>query len=420
MIPVHNLTKIGNIPMDWNIKRLQEIISTVIDNRGKTPPYQNNSDFELIETASISFVNQYPDYSKVTKFVTEKIYNSWFRGHPAKMDILISTVGEYSGLSAIMKGNRGTIAQNIIALRVVFGIDPFYVFYWTRSESFNIQLKQVMMNQAQPSLRVPWLLDFIIALPSKKAEQQAISEALSDVDALIATQEALIAKKRAIKQGVMQELLTGKRRLPGFTGKWEEKEIGGLNLDISDGNYSSKYPKQSDFKDIGVPFIRANNLQGMKVIDDDMRFISIEQHNDLLKGHLKKDDILITTRGELGKIALVPDKYIDSNINAQIVRINTRSIINHIYFAFFLSYEDTQKKIKGEETGSALKQLPVGKLVKIPIVFPPIDEQQAIAKILSELEAEINLLVQKQEKTKALKQGMMQELLTGRIRLTGE
>src|SRR3990167_1194603 len=106
-------TELGVIPEDWGVKQLKDLVSKVIDNRGKTPPYSNNPDIELIETASISFVIQYPNYSKVTKFVSDETYNNWFRGHPIKDDVLVSTVGEYSGSSAIMEENRGTIAQNL-------------------------------------------------------------------------------------------------------------------------------------------------------------------------------------------------------------------------------------------------------------------------------------------------------------------
>ena len=125
-------TDIGVIPADWDVKQLKDLVLKVIDNRGKTPPYSSNPDVELIETASISFVTKYPNYSKITKFVSKKTYDNWFRAHPVKDDLLVSTVGEYSGSSAIIGENRGTIAQNLIAIRLK-DIDPTYVFYWTRS-----------------------------------------------------------------------------------------------------------------------------------------------------------------------------------------------------------------------------------------------------------------------------------------------
>ena len=201
---------------------------------------------------------------------------------------------------------------------------------------------------------------------------------------------------------------------------WEVKAVKSLNFDISDGNYSSKYPKASDFRPTGVPFIRANNVRNMKVVDDDMRFISIEQHRELLKGHLKKNDVLITTRGEIGQIALVPDCHIDSNINAQIVRINTSNQpIDYRFLAYSLSSESSQEQLKNLETGSALKQLPVGKLVLLILVVPPLPEQRAIAAALSDVDALLAKLDALIAKKRDLKQAAMQQLLTGQTRLPG-
>jgi type I restriction enzyme S subunit len=202
---------------------------------------------------------------------------------------------------------------------------------------------------------------------------------------------------------------------------WEIKSISDLNFDISDGNYSSKYPKASDFRIIGIPFIRANNIRNMKVVDDELRYISEEQHSELLKGHLKKNDILITTRGEIGQIALVPDRHIGSNINAQLVRINVDKLkYDHRYIAFILAFDSTQKQFDNLQTGSALKQLPVGKFTSLKLPLPPTKaEQQAIAEALSDVDGLISALDALIAKQRAIKQGAMQELLTGQRRLPG-
>ncbi|MCT7584567.1 restriction endonuclease subunit S [Aliarcobacter butzleri] len=193
---------------------------------------------------------------------------------------------------------------------------------------------------------------------------------------------------------------------------WEIKSIKDLKLDISDGNYSSKYPTQNDFIECGVPFIRANNIKSMTVIDKDMRFISEKQHNELKKGHLKKNDILITTRGDIGQVALVPDKYISANINAQIVRIGVSESIFFKYLAYILTYEETQKNIKSLETGTALKQLPVKKLDLLNIPLPPLEEQKKIADILSTVDKKIAFVEENINATEELKKSLMQKLLT--------
>jgi type I restriction enzyme S subunit len=149
-----------------------------------------------------------------------------------------------------------------------------------------------------------------------------------------------------------------------------------------------------------------------------MRFISEKKHSEITKGHLIKGDILITNRGEIGNIALVPDRHIGSNINAQIVRINTSDkYLKSEYFAYYLQRKDVNKKILEMQTGSALKQLPINRFITLKVIIPNSGEQTAIAKILSDMDTEIQTLEQRLFKTRQLKQGMMQELLTGRTRL---
>lgn len=201
---------------------------------------------------------------------------------------------------------------------------------------------------------------------------------------------------------------------------WDVKQLKSLNFDISDGNYSSKYPKSSDFKQIGISFIRANNVRNMTVSDDDMRFISVGQHRELLKGHLKAGDVLITTRGDIGQIALVPNVHIGSNINAQIVRINTTiQGTDFRYFAYVMISQSSQEQMGMLQTGSALKQLPVGKLIQLWIALPALPEQRAIATALSDVDALLAKLDQFIAKKRDLKQAAMQQLLTGQTRLPG-
>lgn len=200
--------------------------------------------------------------------------------------------------------------------------------------------------------------------------------------------------------------------------EWKIRSIRELQLDISDGNYSSKYPRADEFKSIGVPFIRANNIKGLTITDDDMRFISETKHSEITKGHLKDGDVLITNRGDIGNLAIVPARHIGSNINAQIVRINTSgSEVSNRYFAYYLQKDEVKKLLSDLSSGSALKQLPVNRLTTLKVIVPTPQEQTAIADALSDVDA----LICEQEKLIAKKQAIktaaMQQLLTGRTRL---
>lgn len=199
---------------------------------------------------------------------------------------------------------------------------------------------------------------------------------------------------------------------------WSIRSIKELQLDISDGNYSSKYPRADEFKSVGIPFIRANNIKGLTIIDDDMRFISEAKHSEITKGHLKDGDVLITNRGEIGNLAIVPARHIGSNINAQIVRINTSgSEVSNRYFAYYLQKDEVKKLLVDLSSGSALKQLPVNRLTTLKVIIPSLQEQTAIANALSDVDALIQELEKLIAKKQAIKTATMQQLLTGRTRL---
>jgi type I restriction enzyme S subunit len=159
--------------------------------------------------------------------------------------------------------------------------------------------------------------------------------------------------------------------------------IEDLDVMIADGNYSSKYPRSDEFISAGVPFIRANNIINNTVSSQDMYFISKQKHKELSKGHLLENDVLITTRGNIGQVATVPSNFIDANINAQIVLLRPNSkIINYRFLMWSFLSTNAEKQIAGLQTGTALKQLPVGKLKKVKIPQPPIEIHNKIAKTL--------------------------------------
>ena len=410
-------TEVGVIPEDWDVKQLKDVVSKVIDNRGKTPPYKDNGDIELIETASISFVTQYPDYSKITKFVSNETYKNWFRAHPTKDDVLISTVGEYSGSSAIMGADRGTVAQNLVALRIK-EVLPAYVFHWTRSGNFKSQLDQVMMNQAQPSLRVPWLLNFNLSTPSNKAEQEAIADALSDADALIEALEGLIAKKRQVKQGAMSELLSGKKRLPGFGKKWEIKSLGELGSTF--GGLTGK--TKSDFGRGTSSFITFMNIMSNVVIDC-KTFELVDIKPTETQNRVKKGDLFFNgsseTPEEVGMCAVLMEDVQDVFLNSFCFgyRFREDAEVNGLYFAYYFRSQEGRELMKSLAQGATRYNLSKTALLRLSFPLPDQTEQIAIAEILSDMDAEISALEEKLSKARQVKAGMMSELLTGRIRL---
>lgn len=162
----------------------------------------------------------------------------------------------------------------------------------------------------------------------------------------------------------------------------QKVKIENSGIKIADGNYSSKYPKSDEFVSKGVPFIRANNFNNKTIVDDELYFITEQKHKTIVKGHLKKNDILITTRGNIGNVAIVPERHEGSNINAQIVLLRCNKDWEPLFLLYVLTSNDVKKQLNELITGTALKQLSVNSLKKIEIPLPDLQTQQKIASIL--------------------------------------
>ena len=187
-----------------------------------------------------------------------------------------------------------------------------------------------------------------------------------------------------------------------------KEAIKDLDIFISDGNYSSKYPRSDEFVEEGIPFIRGNNMIEGDIDDTEMYYITPEKHEILKKGHVKGGDVLITTRGNIGQVAIVPERHEDSNINAQIVllRPNPEEIYNR-YLLWALQSRSSKEQFCSLQTGTALKQLPVGKLEQVEIYKPDIELQYEIAERLDKVYRLI------QERTKELE--LLDELIKARF-----
>ena len=219
--------------------------------------------------------------------------------------------------------------------------------------------------------------DIEINLPDIE-EQEKIVNCIKKIDSRLFMLRAEISR--------LDELIKA-RFVEMFGGIDRYISIKDSGLFIADGNYSSKYPRSSEFTSFGVPFIRANNIKDNTVVDDDMYFISPEKHDELKKGHILHGDILVTTRGNIGQLGIVPQKHNNSNINAQIVLLRCRDT-KYLpeYLLFALQTVDVKKQFIRQQTGTALKQLPVKHLEKISFIDAPIELQNQFAAFVAQVD----------------------------------
>ena len=260
----------------------------------------------------------------------------------------------------------------------------------------------------------------LIAVPGV-AEQESIANALSDADALIESLDQLIAKKRQIKQGAMQELLTGKRRLPGFGGKWEVKRLGDVGKCIRGVTYNGDndlWPHDTSYT---KRLLRSNNVQKSTVVIDDIQFVNLNRVAP--QQLLRKNDILVCMAN--GSKALVGNAGFfdvadghEYTFGAFMGCFRTESTASNPAFVFYLfqtaRYRDY---INNLLAGSSINNLSPGSIESLEFPLPQMTEQTAIATVLSDMDTELAALESRLAKARQIKQGMMQELLTGRIRL---
>lgn len=316
----------------------------------------------------------------------------------------------------IVTGRYGTIGEvffiqedfwplnTTLYVRDFKGNDPLFLSHMLRT----IDFESHSGKSGVPGVNRNDLHKLVVFLPPP-AEQRAIAAALSDVDALLAALDALLAKKRAVKQATMQQLLTGATRLPGFAGEWERKHLGDVIERITGGGTPTR--ANPNFWNGNIPWATVKDITDFNP-KETQEHITKEGLNNSAASLIAAKTLIVSTRMTLGR-AVIFD--IDVSINQDLKAICLRKEVTVDYLYYWFEYNaDLIEDLGG---GSTVKGLSVADLKSIPFALPTVPEQQAIAAVLADMDAEIEVLERRREKTRQIKQGMMQQLLTGRIRL---
>jgi type I restriction enzyme S subunit len=277
-----------------------------------------------------------------------------------------------------------------------------YLKYWLMAQPVQSAIEAIRTVGAQPKLALGRIARFRLALPRDTAEQRAIAEALGDVDALLAGLDRLIGKKRDVKQAAMQQLLTGQARLRGFRGEWESKRLGTDVTLLSGHHVLAEYCND---RGDGLPYLTGP-------ADFPERRIRHTKFTKRPGTTCQANDILVTVKGSgSGALVLADGVYCISR-QLMAIRVGTWDY----RFAYY-SLQQNAAKFRAASTG-LIPGLSRSDVLDQPLPVPPTTaEQTAIAEVLSDMDAELAALEARREKTRALKQAMMQELLTGRTRL---
>lgn len=412
--PGCKMTEVGVIPEDWEVKQLKEIAEVTSGKRlpagyslvkDKTPhPYIRVSD---MYPGGISMDNiMYVPVNIATYIKNYRIYIE---------DIFISVAGTLGIVGQIPKELNGSnLTENADKITKITCYDKFLV-YILLSDIIQKVIATTRTIGAQPKLALDRIRNFFIPLPPALSEQQAIAAALSDVDELLNSLDQLIAKKKDIRLAAMQELLTGKTRLPGFSETWQKKTLGELGFFIKGKGIS-----RAEANSGSIPCIRYGEIytHHNNIVKKFHSFISHEAAQKSIR--LKTGDILFTCSGEtkedIGKsVAFTSgmEAYAGGDI---IILRNTTENSNFLGYRLNASDISLQKSSAGQ--GDAVVHISSTSLSNICVTLPSTHaEQQAIASVLSDMDDEIEALEARRDKVRHIKAGMMQELLTGKTRL---
>lgn len=395
--PGYKQTEVGVIPEDWRVDSLIHFWN-VTDCKHVTAHFIANG----FPVASIKEVqSRFVDLNNA-KQTTQQFYNLLIEGarKPQVGDLIMSrnaTVGEVAQVAEWHP--PFAMGQDVCLLRKkLLEFSTKYLQAVFHSPIVGNQLSNLMVGSTFKRVNVQQIKNFTVPMPSP-AEQEAIAEALYDADTLIESLEQLISKKRQIKQGAMQELLTGKRRLPGFSKEWETKPLGDVaEITMGQSPSSANYNSKGE----GLPLIQGNaDIFNRKTIK---RVFTTE-----ITRRGKCGDIIMSVRAPVGEVSRAE---FDICLGRGVCAIRYS---NNFLYHTLISKESTWAKLSKGSTFDSVNSADV-KAFDIEL---PTDsaEQEAIATILSDMDAEITALEEKLAKARQIKQGMMQELLTGRTRL---
>lgn len=437
----YKMTEVGVIPEDWEVKEFNETFS-VIPNNSLSRDYLNTHAGEYHDIHYGDVLIRYgalldagnTEIPFINKAITDKWVN---RRIVTEGDIIMADTAEDNTVGKCSE------VINVNHKKIVSGLHTFWLHpneglfekgflgYFMNHSLYHNQLLPLIHGTKVSSVSKNEILGTRVLVPLKN-EQTAIAAALSDVDSLISALTKKIEKKKAIKQGLMQQLLTGKKRLPGYEKNREpvQTEWGAIPKDwktLSIGKCCSikarigwQGLKKSEYLSSGeYVLVTGTDFLNGRIDWKSCVYVSKKRYEQDANIQIVKHDILITKDGTIGKVAFLDDVPCLGTLNSGIFVVRSHSEeLDQCYLSKIFESFIFDAFLESLVAGSTINHLYQKDFVHFNFPVPPtMSEQTAIANILSDCDSEIAALEEKRDKYKEIKQGMMQQLLTGKIRL---
>jgi type I restriction enzyme S subunit len=401
--PGYKLTEVGVIPEEWEVVTATDACELVVDCKNRTPPVVPDSDFAVVRTPNVRNGQFVLDE---LRFTDEESYRSWTaRAVPQLGDIMITREAPLGEVCAVPPNRKVCLGQRMMLYRPSPArTSSSYLLYSLMSETVRESLFRKIGGSTVGHAKVDDIRFLQLPLPPLP-EQHAIATALSDVDGLLGGLDRLIAKKRDVKQAAMQQLLTGQTRLPGFHGEWEVKRFG----ELVTPRHERLDPRRAGIYDFCIELEHIDSGSGQIVGSTSTGTQSS------LKSVFYPGDVLF------GKLRAYLRKYwratrpgvCSTEIWVLVPRVDAATS----EFLFQIVQTDEFIDAASNAYGTHMPRSDWNAVQNYELKKPPLAEQTAIAAVLTDMDAELAALAQRREKTRALKQAMMQELLTGKTRL---
>ncbi len=397
-------TKLGLIPKDWSIKFLDEIGEF---SKGKGIAKKDILDDEIDGFSCVRYAEIYTIYHYNTTLLKSKInQESAENSNPINCgDMLFAGSGETLediGKSIAYLGEHTAYAGGDIIILKNHNQDSRYLGYLFNNDLVRSQLFKIGQGHSVVHIYASGLKKVLVPLPPLP-EQQKIASILNTWDKAIAAQEKLISEKQKLKNGLMQQLLTGKKRFPGFEEEWEESKLGDI-FKFKQG-LQAGIEKQYNLPEPGlIPFVRIINVTNS---NSEMRYIETPDSSHIID----QKDLFMIRYGEAGKVAIGYEGVIANNLFRLIPKIELSN--KFVYYFLDLQY----KRINSLGGSSTMPALKFSSLSNYTIYLPSISEQNRIKNCIDSLEDELNNSKKVLISIKSQKQGLMQQLLTGKKRV---
>jgi type I restriction enzyme S subunit len=405
------------IPDSWNVEKLEPKVGNV--KSGKRLPkgfYVTDMHTNHPYIRVIDMREGYVDTSEL-KYVPDEAFSAIQNYRIYKDDIYISvagTLGIVGQIPVYLDGANLTENANRVTN---IKCNVKYLMYWLMSSTIQNIISQTQTLGAQPKLALTRIRNFPVILPSIQ-EQEKIVEVLSDVDTLIADLQKLIRKKKDIRQGTMQMLVTGKKRLNGFDGEWVK-----INLS-KNSKLKARIGWQglttAEYLDEGYSYlITGTDFKNGQIDWNGCHYVDYNRYEQDPNIQVSNGDLLLTKDGTIGKVAYVADLTRPATLNSGVFLVKPITDAYTAHFMFYVLESSVFKDFLQQlSAGSTINHLYQKDLVKFDLYVPPTkEEQEAIAGILFDMDSDIHRLEKKLSKYQKIKQGMMEELLTGKVRL---